>query len=246
MSKNTLYRRRRAAGLTKPIVPASFNHEFFDSWSDEMAWMLGLIWSDGCLFGNTVEISSKDFQLIDLAMAVIGGGSYRLKNNGQHVRMYFTSPHTAARLRAIGLTEHKSLTIQWPNVSPDYEGAFMRGLIDGDGSVLSYQYRSGQQVPDLHVQLVTASPFLRDGIAAWFDREEMRFSLSGRDYPERPNWHTLWKFSVNHQTSLKKLHGLLYPEECVPCLHRKRIPFDDWMTTPRARSGRRKVQADQI
>lgn len=82
MSARTLARRRKAAGLTKPINTNPFNEKFFDTWTDEMAWLLGLIWSDGCLYGNTIDISTKDFQLAELVLAVIDGGTYALKNTG--------------------------------------------------------------------------------------------------------------------------------------------------------------------
>lgn len=238
MSPMTRYRRRKEAGQVRERMQHPFNEAIFDTWSDEMAWLLGVIWSDGCLFSTTVEISSKDLQLIELVMAVIGGGTYRLKNGGKHLRVYFSSVHTAARLRELGLIEHKSLTVRWPDVPVAYEGAFVRGLIDGDGSVLAGSSRPGQQVPDLTVQLVTASPMLRDGFAAWCQRVGVRAPVGVRVYPDHPAWAPLWRFMVREQDSLRTLHALLYPDEGVPCLHRKRIPFDEWIATPRARPGR--------
>lgn len=235
MSKRTLHRRKKAAGLVFPPTPNYPDLNFFSSWSSELAWMIGLIWSDGCLSGNTVEICSKDFQLIDLVMSLTGG-RYGLKNQGQHLRITFTSKEITNFLRSVGLTERKSLTVEWPKMPTEYMGDFMRGLIDGDGSVLIREDRPGQQVPDLVVQLVTASQNLRSGIAQWFDNQNIRYGLSYRDMG-----NGLWKFSVRHQESLRTLYRLLYPSDHVVCLHRKYNPYSVWMDTPRIRSGRTKA-----
>jgi intein/homing endonuclease len=239
MSERTIHRRRKAAGLVKPFVPATFNKHFFDEWSDEMAWLLGLIWSDGHLTNNMVEICSKDYQLVDLVYALIDGGRGGTKNGGKHLRLTFTSPHTAGVLRKLGLTERKSLTIGWPiGIPPEYEGAFVRGLIDGDGSVLWSMNRKGQQAPDLAVQLVSASSCFVEAFADWHARAGVRFRVHKRTH-SNPKWNPVWAFVCRHQDSLRALHRMLYPVEDVPCLHRKRVPFDLWMQTPRARPGRK-------
>lgn len=234
MSARTLARRKKEAGLVKVRQPSFLNEKFFDVWSPELAWVVGLIWSDGCLYGNTVDISSKDFQIIELVLALIGG-RYALKNRGEHLRVHFSSKHVATFLRSIGLTEKKSLTIAWPKIPVEYEADFMRGLIDGDGSVISRSDRPGQQVPDLRVQLVTASALLRDGVANWLERNNISFTLY-----VRKDTNPLWRFTVLRQESLRTLYTLLYPQTDSVCLHRKRIPYDLWISTPRRQSGRPK------
>lgn len=233
-----MHRRRKAAGLVVPPNRNPINDSLFESWSDNLAWLVGLIWSDGCLYGNTIEISSKDLQLIDLVISILGGGNYGLKNRGRHIRVHFSSPRAASFLRAIGLSEHKSLTITWPDVPDEYSGHFMRGLIDGDGSVLLRQHRVGQQAPDLTVQLVTASEHLKDSIGAWFAQREVVYSLNVRTHPDNPTWHPLWRFTITRHESLRHLFTLLYPSSDVACLHRKHSPYRQWMDTPRHRAGR--------
>lgn len=234
-SSSTIFRRRKEAGLVKPLIKAEVVESFFDEWSDEMAWLLGLIWSDGCLYKNTVEISSKDLEIIELVSA-LAGGRIALKNRGRHMRVTLTSRYLANQLRSLRLTERKSLTIEFPPVPDEWTGAFVRGLIDGDGSVLLRSGRPGQQVADLMVQLVTASENLKRGLEGWFLSRGISFSLSARK--SQPQYATLYKFSIVHQQSLIKLHSLLYFCEDTCCLHRKRVPFDEWMRQPRARSGR--------
>lgn len=233
MSLRTQYRRRRALGLTHPANPIPIPEDFFSNWSDELAWLLGLIWSDGHLLGNNIEICSKDLQLIDLILALVEGSRYGLKNQGRHIKATLWSIPFIRFLRSLGLTPRKSLTIIWPNIPEAYTGAFMRGLIDGDGSVFLTCSRPSQKVADLHVQFVTASPFLKDGVSQWLSRNTINYSLSEARNIKRPNYAPIWRFSVNQIASLRCLYWILYPHENVPCLHRKRIPYMLWMETPR-------------
>lgn len=237
MSRRTMYRRKREAGLTKPQQQYYVNEGIVDEWSDALAWIVGIIWSDGNLSGNTIEVCSKDFQLVDLLLSLVGG-IYRPKNDGRHVRVYFTSRKVAQFLRDIGLTERKSLTVRWPTMPQEFEGSFMRGLIDGDGSVRTSMKRPGQQAPDLSIDVVTASDALKDGIGEWLTRNDIAHSWQLRTYPPEQGWNPLWRVIVRRQDSLRRLFPLLYIAPDAPCLHRKYAPYALWIDTPRGRAGR--------
>lgn len=234
MSKRTEYRRRRAAGLTQAVFRYPFNEAFFDTWSDELAWLLGLIWSDGCLFRNSVEICSIDWQLIDMIAQLIGmENGVRRKNKGKHWRIVFTSKRITQWLKSLGLTEAKSLTITFPTIPDEYIGAFLRGVLDGDGSVTESFYRSGQQCVDISVSWFTASIAFRDGLMSTLKSCGIRAAM-------RINNDNVWRVYVSHHESLRKLHDLMYHNEGVCSLMRKHVPYHVWMTTPRVRSGRPK------
>jgi hypothetical protein len=232
MSERTRYRRRAAAGLTQPVRRFPWNESFFDDWSDEMAWVLGLIWSDGSLTHNMVEVCSKDPDLIELVVGLVDQErGLRPKNGGRHWRVNLCSPRAAGRLRGLGLTEAKSFTVRWPNELPEqYEGAFVRGLLDGDGSVYLRADRKGQQVDDLRVALNTASPDLAEAFAECLGRWGIAVTTSRS--------RSVLRVHVNRHDDLRRLHGLMYPHEDVCCLVRKRVLFDVWVDTPRAPSGR--------
>jgi hypothetical protein len=234
ISLTTYYRRKRAAGCTNPHPWRAFDESFFFSWSDDLGWLLGLIWSDGCLKrrGNTVEICSKDRDLLETVGRLISmTGGVKPKNHGRAWRIHFSSRAVIEHLRTVGLHEAKSFTIGWPVMPPEYQGAFVRGLLDGDGTMNRTQYRRGQQVPDLRVSLCTASEALRDGAHGWYSSRGVRSTVN-RSGPRK------WAVDVGRQDSLRKLHSILYPTSDVPCLLRKRQEFDAWIDTPRARAGR--------
>jgi len=233
MSKSTLARRRREQGLAKPVVYYPFHEAFFHTWCDDLAWLLGLIWSDGCLKGNSIEVVSKDRDLIESIVALIGQEDGLKKRKGaQAWCVRFSSRSVADWLRSLGLTEAKSFTAPFPTLPPEYEAAFVRGLVDGDGSVLLSSRRPGQQVADLRVQLVGASPFIRDGYCRWLSKYGISYSVG-------ISHGSVWQVMISRQESLRTLYRLLYPAPGVSALARKRRPFDQWMATPRARPGRK-------
>ncbi|MFL5657302.1 MAG: LAGLIDADG family homing endonuclease [Ktedonobacteraceae bacterium] len=232
MSQRTLARRRREQGLSRPAF-YPFNEEFFHTWSDDLAWLLGLIWSDGCLKGDSVEIVSKDRDLIEAIVTLIGQEEgVKKRKDAEAWYVCFTSQEVADWLRSLGLTVAKSFSATFPALPPAYEAAFVRGLIDGDGSVDLSSRRPGQQVADLRVRLVGASPAMRDGFSRWL-------AQYGIPYTASHSHDRVWQVTVTKQESLRVLYRLLYPTPEVSALARKRRPFDLWMATPRARPGRR-------
>ena len=53
------------------------------------------------------------------------------------MRFRITSKEVANKLRLIGLIENKSLTCSLPTIDSKFIPHFMRGLMDGDGSIYS-------------------------------------------------------------------------------------------------------------
>ena len=230
-SRRTYYRRRAEAGLSQPNFRYPWDESVFSEWSDGMAWLIGLIWADGHLAANRVDICSKDRDLMEtVAEFIRQPDGVRPKNGGRAWRVVFTSRRVADFLRSIGLTGAKSHTAPWPNVPVEFEAAFVRGLLDGDGTCQPRMTRAGQQVPDLRFEIVSAAPLLTSGLTAWLDRNGIAHG--------RRRDRNLWRVYVVKQSALRSLHGLLYPTPDVPTLARKRANFDKWMTTPRPRVGR--------
>jgi hypothetical protein len=232
MSLRTRYRRRAAAGQTQPVFRYPFNTMFFGLWTDDLAWLVGLVWSDGCLFRNTIEVCSKDRDLIERIAVLIGmPNGLRSKNNGKAWRICWTDSGVTDFFRNLGLTPAKSFTAPWPVIPREYQGAFVRGLLDGDGSILLRQTRSGQFAPDLSVSCVGAAPAILTGLTKWL-------SNRGICYTAAWNRPSLWRVTVFQQESLRRFYDLLYPTRHVSSLQRKRMNYDLWVASPRRSPGR--------
>lgn len=197
------------------------NRDFFKRWSREMAYVLGVIVTDGNLASDKprVMIAQRERELLDKVSALMdcdGGISW---TGNRIYRLSFQTPEVYADLMALGLTPRKSLTIQWPHVPRQYLRDFVRGCWDGDGSVSFQKWR-------------TASASFYSGSLAFM--KGMRKALVRLGIPEKiVNIQRLERRnSVYYQIHLNRhraapLFEILYantPE--TMCLSRKRKIFE--------------------
>lgn len=126
------------------------------------AYLLGLIYSDGNLYRNCIEISlnEKDKQILEDVSRYVYDTiklSYRkgkkfIKNNKEYFskgqfRFNITSRNVADKLKLIGLCNNKSLKIRLPKIKEEYYSHFIRGIFDGDGCIfISKKYKGTNRV----------------------------------------------------------------------------------------------------
>jgi hypothetical protein len=122
-------------------------------------------------------------------------------------------------LQSIGLTPRKSLTLGSIKVPDPVLAHLLRGLLDGDGSIIDCTYdgtgkASGRRYRTLLVRFNTASlehaQWVRDQIRA-------RYGLTGGLWCEEGTYQLTYA-----KRASRRLLPLLYPAPDVPCLSRKR------------------------
>lgn len=136
----------------------SLNQDIFKSWSHDMAWLLGLLATDGCLQkdSNVVSLSSSDLEIIEKARQIFDYGGAIMQRDCYIISI--SSHEIYNDLLVLGLTPAKSLTLEMPNVPQEFLGDFIRGVFDGDGSVSFDKSRvKYERNPRLLVRIVTAS-----------------------------------------------------------------------------------------
>jgi hypothetical protein len=246
-SASTVRRRLQAGAI--PIRPRGPNvahrrigRDGTSGWSAEIAWVVGLMASDGNLAstGHTLSLTSNDVDLLASVRAILG-----LDNTLGRVRGgWGTACHRLqwrdrvfhGWLVAIGLMPRKSLTLG-PLAIPDhYFADFLRGCIDGDGTILVYTdrhhaaRRSTYVYQRLYVSLVSASrPFLgwvQDTVARLQGLRGTIYDKSGRR--QRP----LWALRYAKRESLRLLPWLYAGSERA-CLARKRARAEPFMPGPK-------------
>ncbi|MFA6519788.1 MAG: LAGLIDADG family homing endonuclease [Candidatus Paceibacterota bacterium] len=120
------------------------NEKFFDIWGPEMAYVLGFMFADGSLEdasylrGKYVRVSSTDKDRIVAIKSLLNSEHTIVRRDlgGNHKTTYLLriGSHTLFdRLASLGVTPHKSLTMQFPKMPPKYLADFVRGYFDGDG-----------------------------------------------------------------------------------------------------------------
>lgn len=229
-------RMRRKGRLNRDkLIQSDMNIHAFDVLNDATAWVLGLIWSDGCLSWNRVSITSKDFDLLNTVEQVVGGRDLiKRRKIAKYGNLSMLSSYLANVLRQYGLTEAKSLICRWPIGMPrDLDWAFLRGVIDGDGTVRLTPKRTvdGRNMPVLHVSVVSGSSGFVADIKELLDSVNIRYSVS---------WKTsvncfIGKITIHRIDSLRLLYSLMHGSN-GPSLERKRRPFEEWMAIPRVKT----------
>jgi intein/homing endonuclease len=124
---------------------------FFDSWTPEMAYVLGFIFADGSVVTNRrggcfLELISTDKELIVKLKKMLGSdhviGTYQPRNldHKPQYRLQIGSKKWVQILAGYGVVQNKSLILAFPEVPVGYLGHFVRGYFDGDGCVSFGKY----------------------------------------------------------------------------------------------------------
>ena len=130
-----------------------YNEKFFKEWSSEMAYVLGLIYTDGNLHvrkdksGYEIgilsfaqkdrELVEKFLKLMDCDAKIMYKKKKVLENTTAGALYYFSigNNELTVDLTKLGLTPNKSLDMKFPSIPKQYLRHFIRGIFDGDGSV---------------------------------------------------------------------------------------------------------------
>jgi intein/homing endonuclease len=125
--------------MPKPKV----NDRFFSEWSPAMAYVLGFIYADGCLIEhkngyNGLDITSKDLGLLRLIKKHLES-EHKISSKERGYRLQIRNKNIYKDLLACGLIPRKSKIISFPDIPKKFAGHFIRGLFDGDGSVMVWR-----------------------------------------------------------------------------------------------------------
>lgn len=140
-SKSGSYSREQAVNITRRNYNRNFykcNDDFFAKPNNVNSYWAGFLAADCSITNNTISIDlahKDEQQLSKLKRAIEYAGS--VFKNKRHVRLQFNSPKIAKDLKNnFGVTARKSLTLNAPGLRKEANvRAFIRGYMDGDGSI---------------------------------------------------------------------------------------------------------------
>lgn len=135
---------------------------FFRAWSPLMAYVLGYWWADGYMrikpstTAHEVEISSIDRSHLELIADAIGVNYYlrQVSKKSACYEIVYCSKEMYNDLLALGGTPRKSRTARMPAVPDELLPHFIRGYIDGDGTLCWNGDRPILQVYSASAQLL--------------------------------------------------------------------------------------------
>lgn len=209
------------------------------AWSDQMAYLVGLTATDGCLITGrrVINFKSGDRALVETYLRLLGRQN-RVKSQTTETGgiAYFTQFHDSRLyewFRSVGLSPRKSLTIGALSVPDAFLMPLARGLLDGDGSVINKVYRAdtGGSADYYWEYLITSFKSASRPHLEWL-QSRLRAVTGQTGYISQlninlknplPNRHAFFELRYGKRSSLVLL-PLLYPS-AAPCLERKRAKW---------------------
>jgi len=171
-------------GTTYQIV--KYNTKFFSKWSNEMAYVLGTLYTDGCLCIDIrrskssvnrlprLSMGQKSKELLRKVLSLMNCSAklqhhkrikYKSGVAGELYSFNFDCTHIYSDLIRLGLHPKKSTDISFPDIPKSHVRHFLRGCWDGDGSVYIDKRRSL-----IHASFVSGSHLFIDGMLRWFEK----------------------------------------------------------------------------
>lgn len=232
------YRIRRTGTADTKLRSYIINEDSFITLNKDYAWILGLIWSDGCLeSNNTVSITSIDLNMLLKVEKVLGSNLIKARTNTKNKQAYnikFSNKIVANTLKKYGLQKRKSLTIEWPkNLDEKFEWDFIRGVFDGDGCIYINKKiisTSGK------FSICSASLLFINKLQDFFKKHNINTNMTSSDI-SRDN--TLYNVSTSKFIYIKKIYENFYDDNSL-YLDRKKEKFELYLNCERRKSGRPK------
>lgn len=116
---------------------------YFKNWTANMAYALGFILADGCIIQGSYRgysdslkfgVQVGDIDILKKIKKELKSG-HTISKAKNAVHLCISSQELVNDLKNLGITYRKSLNEHLPDVQPQYIKDFIRGIIDGDGSI---------------------------------------------------------------------------------------------------------------
>jgi len=205
-------------------------------WSSPVAYAVGLIVTDGNLSSDKrhITLTSTDKQLLEAfrnclhltnKICVNPPGGYSKKTC---YKVTFGNVNFYNWLVSIGLMPNKTFKISSIDIPHKYISDFLRGHIDGDGSIIHYidRHNSYKDKTYLYNRLYVTFRSASLSHITWL-REQVKQLINIRG--SLSSWTNRRKYNSDNQHTLRyckkeslKLLKYIYYKDDIPCLDRKR------------------------
>lgn len=166
--------------IKKPHKKYVADENFFEKWTSEMSYVLGFAFADGSIrkrrgSSSRLRLCNSDWNLLDDIRKLMRS-NHRItvdKRTGSDYYIDLTRLKIVEDLEIIGMTENKSRTMKFPNVSNKYFFSFVRGYFDGDGHVKV----SGKTGRKIRINFASGSKEFLTTLKAKFEERGIRCSM---------------------------------------------------------------------
>jgi len=188
------------------------DEDYFKKWSKNMSYLLGFILADGCIIQGTYNgysdslkfgVQLRDRDIIEKIKSELRA-EHKLSQVKNAVHLCIASQEIVNDLKKLGIIYRKSLNEIIPKIPLKYTKDFIRGIVDGDGSL----WFDKRNYPTLSVAGgENTLRFIRDH---FFIRFRLYSKLSRKTYSEDIKKY-LYQISYR-SNSAKKLIDYLYTD----------------------------------
>ena len=190
------------------------DESYFKKWSANMSYVLGFILADGCIIQGTYKgysdslkfgVQSKDKDVLEKIKSELKS-DHKLSQNKNAVHFCIASQEIVNDLKRLGIIYRKSLREIVPKVPPKYAKDFIRGVVDGDGSL----WLDKQSYPTLSVSGgENTLRFIRDH---FFTKFKLYSKLSRRTYSKDAKKY-LYQIGYRCNSAKQLIEYLYYDSE---------------------------------
>jgi hypothetical protein len=200
-------------------------------WSDDMAYVVGLTATDGCLYTGfrKINFKSADRDLVASYLHILGRTNrikeQRTRTGGIAYFTEFGDTELYRWLQSIGLTPRKSLTLGAIDVPDAFFCPLLRGLFEGDGTIQNFRHHPtpGTYPEYQYERLWTYFASASRAHVEWIQsRAQQLLGIAGRieQMPRRHGRHDFFRLKYGNRESPVLLRHM-YPSADVPKLDRK-------------------------
>ncbi|MFA6554135.1 MAG: hypothetical protein WCS89_01365 [Candidatus Paceibacterota bacterium] len=203
-------------------------------WVPDLAYVVGLLVTDGCLSsdGRHVIFTSKDIEAVNNVLKILGATNSvgkTINERSEAYRIQIGSIELYRWLESIGLTPHKSLTIESIKVPDEYFIDFLRGHLDGDGSITTYldKYNTKKNKKYVYQRLWVRFISGSQKHIIWLRKQITKIiGVKDRIHITKPNniGNSIYVIKFGKKESIKLLSKIYY-SNTLPCLTRKRTIY---------------------
>lgn len=188
LSAKTEVRRRCIYLGIKRKTGRDFNQNYFDVWSPNMSYILGLIAADGTIqfkegVHNNISIALKkeDREILEKIKKEIGMEKKLLDRPGHvgviqgktvitkpYTILQVSSKHACKKIISFGIIPNKTYIMSDINIPDEYFSHFLRGYFDGNGCV---KYRKDGKYKYPYMNILTSNRKLMDLIESKIEFE---------------------------------------------------------------------------
>jgi intein/homing endonuclease len=143
------------------------NENFFNTWTTNMAYVLGFWYADGSveyspsIRGHYIRVSSVDREILESIRNAMSSQHTIITRTENGVRdrylLRIGNKKLFHELHRLGVVERKSLILSFPAVPTEFQHAFIRGYFDGDGCVHIERHTNGRNIKRLTTVFTSGS-----------------------------------------------------------------------------------------